>query len=86
MSENKKNKELDAITVILTVIGVVLIFGILLKIFKDLKENTGSDIVSEEGQEILGDPDKREKLRKAVEHYHEKGNWDLLSNVSKETV
>lgn len=82
MSTSGKSNDLNPVTVVFTVLGVVFIASLLSKLVKDIRKNTSNDIVSEEGQEILGDPQKRENLRKAVEHYHKEGNWDLLSKVT----
>lgn len=81
---SKVNKSNDNILlVVLTVLGVLIIVGLISKLWKDIKENTASDIVSDQGKKILGNPTKRENLRKAVEHYHQEGNWDLLSKVNE---
>lgn len=81
MSSTKTNN-INFATIILTLLGIIVLFTLLSKLFKDIRKNTSNDIVSEEGQEILGDPKKREDLRKAVEHYHKEGNWDLLANLA----
>lgn len=69
--------------VVLAILGVLIIANLISKLLKDIKENTASDIVSDQGRRVLGDPTKRESLRKAVEHYHKEGNWDLLPNVNE---
>jgi hypothetical protein len=81
MSSTKTNN-INPVTIVLTLLGIVVLFTLLSKLFKDIRKNTSNDIISEEGQEILGDPKKREELRKAVEHYHKEGNWNLLTNLA----
>ena len=81
---SKANKSDDnTIMVILAILGVLIIAAIISRMFKDIKKNTTSDIVSEQGKKVLGDPAKRENLRKAVEHFHQEGNWDLLPKVNE---
>ncbi len=81
---SKANKSDDnTIMVILAILGILIIAAIISRIFKDIKKNTTSDIVSEQGKKVLGDPAKRENLRKAVEHFHKEGNWDLLPKVNE---
>ncbi len=81
---SKANKSDDnTIMVILAILGVLIIAAIISRMFKDIKKNTTSDIVSEQGKKVLGDPAKRENLRKAVEHFHKEGNWDLLPKVNE---
>lgn len=64
------------------ILGIMVLYTLLSKLFRDIKKNTSNDIISEEGQEILGDPKKREDLRKAVEHYHKEGDWSLLTKLA----
>jgi hypothetical protein len=52
-----------------------------MKIAKDIKKNTSTEIISKEGFEILKDETKRTKLREAVDNYHETGKWDKLENI-----
>ena len=49
--------------------------------FKGIRENLSSEIVSEEGKEILQDPERRKRLREAIDSYHKNGNWDMLDKV-----
>jgi hypothetical protein len=67
--------------VVLTVIGVLFLLSLIMKIAKDIKKNTSTEIISKEGFEILKDETKRTKLREAVDNYHETGKWDKLENI-----
>lgn len=82
MSQVNKSHD-NVLMVVLAILGVLIIANLISKLLKDIKENTASDIVSDQGRRVLGDPTKRESLRKAVEHYHKEGNWDLLPNVNE---
>lgn len=81
---SKANKSDDnVLMIVLAILGVLIIASLISRLFKDIKKNTASDIVSDQGKKVLGDPAKRENLRKAVEHYHKEGNWDLLPKVNE---
>lgn len=81
---SKANKSDDnVLMIVLAILGVLIIASLISRLLKDIKKNTASDIVSDQGKKVLGDPDKRENLRKAVEHYHKEGNWDLLPKVNE---
>ena len=85
MATVKNSDNTSSLSTILVILGTLLIFGIIIKWLNDIKKNTSSDIVSEEGQAILQDPDKREKLREAIDHYHQKGTWEKLEEISEVT-
>lgn len=81
---SKANKSDDnVLMIVLAILGVLIIASLISRLLKDIKKNTASDIVSDQGKKVLGDPAKREDLRKAVEHYHKEGNWDLLPKVNE---
>lgn len=81
---SKANKSDDnVLMIVLAILGVLIIASLISRLLKDIKKNTASDIVSDQGKKVLGDPTKREDLRKAVEHYHKEGNWDLLPKVNE---
>jgi hypothetical protein len=75
-----EEKDKNIFLIILSLIGVFLFVSIISKIASNLKKYPKSDLISEEGKKILNDPQKREKLRNAIEEYHRSGKWDL-SNV-----
>lgn len=81
MSSTKTNN-INPVTIVLTLLGVIVLVTFLSKLIQDIRKNTSNDIISEEGQKLLGDSKKREDLRKAVEHYHKQGNWDLLEELA----
>lgn len=83
MALKNKKEETDYGTIILSVIGLTVVIAMLSDLFKDVKKNTSSDVVSDEGKEILGDARKRENLQAAVDHYRKEGNWDLLHKVAE---
>lgn len=80
MSANTNRSEFWA--TFLTVITIILAASLIAKFFKDLKRSSSDDIVSEEGKDILNDPEKRVILRNAIDQYHEKGNWDGLNELN----
>lgn len=77
-SNNVKN----LLTIVSTILGFIVLYKIFSELKKDVNENTSTDIVSDEGREVLSDSKKRDSLRKAIEHYHKEGNWDLLSKIN----
>ncbi len=82
MSNVESNKS-DVLTTVITILGIAFVVALVSDLIKDVRKNTSSDIVSDEGKEILGDKEKREKLQAAVDHYHKEGNWDLLHKVAE---
>jgi hypothetical protein len=81
MNSTAKSSETNILMVVLTVIGVLFLLSLIMKIAKDIKKNTSTEIISKEGFEILKDETKRTKLREAVDNYHETGKWDKLENI-----
>lgn len=78
---NKSNTQNDILIFVLTLLGIIILIKIFSNLKKDVNKNVSTDIVSDEGREVLGNKEKRESLKKAIEHYHKEGNWDLLSKV-----
>lgn len=61
--------------------AVALIVAGLIKLFKDYAEDKDEQLISDEGKDILNDPKRKKNLEKAIQHYKEEGNWDLLEKV-----
>lgn len=68
---------------LLTGLGLAFVVAFIVTIVKDVRKNTSSDIVSDEGKAILSDEKKRKKLTAAIEHYHKTGTWDKLAEVAE---
>jgi hypothetical protein len=70
-------------TKFLAILGLAFVVSFIVTIVKDVRKNTSSDIISDEGKAILSDEKKRKKLTAAIEHYHKTGNWDKLAEVAE---
>jgi|GEM_PF-5385262 len=81
MRSKVNSNDKNLITILFTVIGLLFIVTIITKMIKEIRENSNSEIVSEEGKEILQDPERKKRLREAVNSYHKDGNWDMLDKV-----
>ncbi|WMN11725.1 hypothetical protein QYS49_39400 [Marivirga salinae] len=57
-------------------IGIIVIIAIAKYIWNLIFKKTNTSIISDHGLEILEDPDKKKQLRKAVDEYHETGDWN----------
>ncbi|TDN80804.1 hypothetical protein DET49_13016 [Salegentibacter sp. 24] len=56
-------------------IGIIAIIAVVKYILDLISQNTDTNVISNEGLEILEDPDKKIELRKAVDEYHQTGDW-----------
>tara|TARA_E500000318_G_scaffold102506_2_gene106861 strand:- start:477 stop:701 length:225 start_codon:yes stop_codon:yes gene_type:complete len=56
-------------------VGIIAFIAVLRYIWKLFTQNTETKVISKEGLEILEDPDKKTVLRKAVDEYHQTGDW-----------
>lgn len=61
---------------ILKVAGVLSIVAIVYHAFKSVASNTETNVMSEDGFKAVQNPKTAEKLRDAVDDYHDKGEWD----------
>ncbi len=66
---------------LISLLSLLILFALISKIFKGIKANRNTDIVSDEGKDILNDPEKLKKLQAAVDQYHKNGNWDGLKSL-----
>ncbi|WP_417266093.1 hypothetical protein [Brumimicrobium sp.] len=80
---SKSNTQNDILIFVLTLLGIIILIKIFTNLKKDVDKNVSTDIVSGEGREVLANKEKRESLKKAIEHYHKEGNWDLLSKINE---
>ena len=60
---------------IANLIGIIAFIAIVRYILKLFTQTTETAVISDEGLEILEDPNKKEVLRKAVDEYHQTGDW-----------
>lgn len=75
MNSVKKNKIDDFVLMVFTIIGFVILFSLLSKIFKDLSNNRGNSIVTSEGEKILSNEDLTNDVIKEIDEYHKSGKW-----------
>lgn len=80
---SKSNTQNNILIFVLTLLGIIILIKIFTNLKKDVDKNVSTDIVSGEGREVLANKEKRESLKKAIEHYHKEGNWDLLSKINE---
>lgn len=60
---------------IANLIGIIAMLTVVKYILSLLSKNTDTNVISHEGLEILEDPSKKVELRKAVDEYHQTGDW-----------
>lgn len=60
---------------IANMIGIIAIIAVVKYILDLISQNSDTNVISNEGLEILEDPEKKIELRKAVDEYHQTGDW-----------
>ncbi|WP_282136030.1 hypothetical protein [Seonamhaeicola maritimus] len=61
---------------ILSILGVLSLFAIIYHVYKTLDSKTETNVISKNGLKAIQDPKNANKLREAVDDYHEKGEWN----------
>jgi hypothetical protein len=61
---------------ILTVVGLLSLVIIVVRAYKSLSLNTETNVITEDALKAIQDPDTAEKLREAVDEYHDTGDWN----------
>ena len=60
---------------IANLIGIIAIIAVIRYVLGLLSKSTDTNVISNHGLEILEDPNKTVELRKAVDEYHQTGDW-----------
>lgn len=74
-----KNIRINSMLLYFKIVFLSFISGkiFLVKCLKEILKNDDEyHLINKEGREILNDKDKRLKLRKFINNYHDKGVWD----------
>lgn len=70
------NKGFDKI---MTIIGVVLVIGLIYQAVKHINKSTETKVISDEGLAALQDPQKKQKIDQAIadarKHHNQTGVW-----------
>lgn len=61
---------------ILGFLGVLSLLIIVYNIYNSLKTGTETNVISDEALKAIQDPKKADKLREAVDDYHDTGRWN----------
>ena len=70
----KNNKStLDSI---LGILGIVSLVAIVYHAYKALDTDTETNVISDDALKAIQDPKTADKLREAVDDYHDKGEWN----------
>jgi hypothetical protein len=69
--ENNKS----AIENILALAGLLALFAIVARAYKSVSSETETHVISEDGLKAIQDPETADKLREAVDQYHDTGDW-----------
>jgi hypothetical protein len=69
--ENNKNTY-DSI---LGFLGVLSLLMIVNEVYKTLKTDTETNVISDNALKAIQNPKKADKLREAVDDYHDTGKW-----------
>lgn len=70
--ENNKST-LDSI---LALAGLLTLVAIIAQAYKSLSSETETNVISDNALKAIQDPDTAEKLREAVDKYHDTGDWN----------
>lgn len=70
MRENKST--FDSI---LDILGVLSLVAIVYHGYKALNSNTETNVISDDALKAIQNPETADKLRKAVDDYHDTGDW-----------
>lgn len=70
--ENNKN----TLESILAIAGLLTIAAIVINALKSLSLETETNVISDNALKAIQDPDTAEKLREAVDEYHDTGDWN----------
>jgi hypothetical protein len=57
------------------VFGVIALFAIIYNTFKTIANKTETNVISDKALKAIQNPDEAIKLRKAIDEYHETGDW-----------
>ncbi len=60
---------------VLSILGIFSLVAIAYHTYKTIAEKTETTVISEEALKVIQDPDQAKRLRKAVDQYHDTGDW-----------
>lgn len=60
---------------ILALAGLLALVAIVVRAYNSLSTETDTNVISEDGLKAIQDPDTADKLREAVDEYHDTGDW-----------
>lgn len=61
---------------ILGFLGVLSLLVIIHHVYKALDINTETNVISNDALKAIQNPEKADKLREAVDNYHDTGEWN----------
>ncbi len=61
---------------ILGILGVFSIVAIAYHAYKSLNSNTETNVISDSALKVIQNPETANKLRDAVDDYHDNGKWN----------
>ncbi|WP_425077296.1 hypothetical protein [Psychroserpens sp. S379A] len=61
---------------ILGLLGVLSLFAIVYHAYKSLDSDTETNVISDDALKAIKNPETADKLREAVDDYHETGEWN----------
>jgi hypothetical protein len=78
MDSNKST--LDSL---LGILGILSLVAVAYHTYKTIADKTETNVISDKALKVLQDPKQAEKLREAVDKYHDTGDW---SKTELETI
>jgi|TARA_B110000091_G_C13519615_1_gene351891 hypothetical protein len=76
------NNNKNLLDSVIGVFGVIASFAILYNTIKTIANNTETNVISDNALEAIQNPEEAIKLRKAIDSYHETGDWSK-TDISK---
>ena len=61
---------------ILGLLGVLSLFAIVYHAYKSLDSDTETNVISDDALKAIKNPETADKLREAVDDYHDTGEWN----------
>ena len=77
------NNNKSFVDTLVGVLGVVTLSVVVYNAIKSISNKTETNVISDKALKAIKKPEEAKKLRKAIDKYHETGNWKdtEISNI-----
>lgn len=76
MKETNLKSKNEVFDTVVGVVGMISLVALVLGIIKSISKRTETNIISDKALNVLNNPEEAKRLRKAVNKYHQTGDWD----------